>query len=118
MRVTAIVASTVAVFTGLAVPAAADPPGTSDDCTLTWVQIEELEPDYYFGDARLQCPVKATVGGRWELDGQEVRSFTEQQGPGEVAVFDDLDRVFAPGRELCFIATAWFGDKGKDCLTT
>jgi hypothetical protein len=108
-----------AILTCLSAPvASADDPGTSDDCTFSWVLIEELSDGYYFGDARLQCPVLATVGGRWELDGQEVRRFEEKQGPGEVAVFDDLQPVTRPGQQLCFIVTAWGGDKGRDCLTT
>lgn len=117
-RVFAVATATVAVLAAFAAPAAADdPPGTSDDCTLNWVTNDELEPGYYFGDARLQCPVKATVGGRWTLDGREVKSYTEQLGPGEVPVFDDLQISAQPGQVLCFVVTAWGNDKGQACLT-
>ncbi|HEY6738420.1 MAG TPA: hypothetical protein VI076_06175 [Actinopolymorphaceae bacterium] len=54
---------------------AADAQGPSDDRTLLSVTVEGFEPGRYFGDARLDCPVFTTVGGRFELDGQEVKSF-------------------------------------------
>lgn len=118
-RALTLTAATIAALAGFVAPAAADdpPPGNSDECTLSWVLAEELEPDYYFGDARLQCPVRTTVGGRWELDGQVVDSYTEQLGPGEVPVFDDLQLSAQPGQRLCFFVTAWGNDKGQDCLT-
>ena len=117
-RVLAVAAASVAALVASAVPAAAaDDPETSDDCSLIWVTNDELEPGYYFGDARLQCPVKATVGARWTLDGREIRRYSEQLGPGEVPVFDDIQPAAQPGQRLCFIAMAWGNDKGQACLT-
>lgn len=116
----AVLGTTVAI-TGLAAPPASadDPPGTSDDCTLTWVTAEAIGSGQYFGDARLWCPVAATTGWRWELDGVEVERGTQSPlGPGEVPVFDDLDLTAAPGRQLCFIPQAWGNDKGSACVTT
>jgi hypothetical protein len=110
IRALAVAATSVAALVASAVPAvAADDPETSDDCSLIWVTNDELEPGYYFGDARLQCPVKATVGARWTLDGREIRRYSEQLGPGEVPVFDDIQPAAQPGQRLCFIAMAQVG---------
>ncbi|MFI5728797.1 hypothetical protein ACIA49_01675 [Kribbella sp. NPDC051587] len=117
IRTTALALVAGAILGCLAGPAFADPP-TSDDCTLTSVGLEQLEPGHFFGEARMQCPVRADIGGRWTLDGVQVRTLADHQGPGEVYVLDDYELSAQPGRELCFIATAWGNDKGKRCLTT
>jgi hypothetical protein len=121
----AVVGLGVAVaIIGLAAPLASaspldPPPGSSDECTLTWVSAEAFGSGRYFGDSRLQCPVPTDTGWRWELDGVEIERGTQSRlGPGEVPVFDDLEVATAPGRELCFFPQAWGDDKGRACVTT
>lgn len=119
-KILAALAVATAAVLASALPANAtdDPPGTSDDCTLVWVTVEPAGELGYFGDARLNCPVAADLGWRWELDGREIeRAYDGKRGPGEVAVFDDLAVNATPGQELCFIPQAWFNDKGRACLT-
>lgn len=109
---------TVAVGALVAPQASADP-GTSDECTLTWVTAEAFGGGQYFGDARLQCPIPTDTGWRWELDGVEVERGTQSRlGPGEVPVFADLNLTTAPGRQLCFFPQAWGNDMGSACVTT
>jgi len=114
------VLGTAAVLTAMsAVPVNASTGDPSDDCTLIWVTADSFGSDYYFGDARLQCPVVTSTSWRWELDGVEVdRASQSPLGPGEVPVFDDLEIATNPGQELCFFPQAWGNDKGKACVTT
>lgn len=107
------------LLTSISVPAsAAQPAGDpSDECTFLWATVDPMGAGSYFGDARLQCPITTTVGWRWTLDGQEIRRANEQRPAGEVPLFDDIQPAARPGQELCFIAMAWFNDRGKACLT-
>lgn len=120
-NVIAVLGAAVAI-TGLAPLASAstdDPPGTSDDCTLTWVTAESFGSGQFFGDSRLQCPIVTDTGWRWELDGVEIERGTQSPlGPGEVPVFADIQVNTTSGRELCFFPQAWGNDKGKACVTT
>jgi hypothetical protein len=123
MRNVVTVLCAAVAIAGLAAPLASaatdDPPGTSDECTLTWVTAEAFGGGQYFGDSRLQCPIPTDTGWRWELDGVELERGTQGRlGPGEVPVFADIEVVAAPGRELCFFPQAWGNDMGKACIAT
>ncbi|MBM7785140.1 hypothetical protein [Tenggerimyces flavus] len=115
----ALAVATVAVLANaLPATAADDPPGTSDECSFVWATVDPIGDGWYFGDARLNCPVATDLGWRWELDGREIeRAADGRRGPGEVPIFDDIEVHGTPGQELCFFPTAWGNDRGSACLT-